>query len=89
MASRHRDISLAILIDSQGRFLFQQRDDVPGIVAQGKIGHFGGHREGNETFLECVVREVQEETTHKVATRQPAARDARADRTASVGAVTS
>jgi len=62
MASRHRDISFAILIDTQGRFLFQQRDDVPGIVAPGKIGLFGGHREGNETFLECVVREVQEET---------------------------
>src|SRR5262245_53087695 len=62
MASRHRDISFAILIDSQGRFLFQQRDNVPGIVAPGKIGLFGGHREGNETFLECVVREVEEET---------------------------
>jgi 8-oxo-dGTP diphosphatase len=62
MPSRHRDISFAILIDSQGRFLFQQRDDVPGIVAPGKIGLFGGHREGNETFFECVVREVQEET---------------------------
>jgi len=51
MPSRHRDISFAILIDNQGRFLFQQRDDVPGIVALGKIGLFGGHREGNETFL--------------------------------------
>jgi 8-oxo-dGTP pyrophosphatase MutT (NUDIX family) len=62
MASWHRDISFAILIDTQGRFLFQQRDDVPGIVAPGKIGLFGGHREANETFLECVVREVEEET---------------------------
>jgi len=62
MATWHRDISFAILIDSQGRFLFRQRDDVPGIVAPGKIGLFGGHREGNETFLECMVREVQEET---------------------------
>ena len=44
MASRHRDISFAILIDTQARFLFQQRDDVPGIVAPGKIGLFGGHR---------------------------------------------
>jgi 8-oxo-dGTP pyrophosphatase MutT (NUDIX family) len=62
MASRHRAISFAILIDTQGRFLFQQRDDVPGIVAPGKIGLFGGHCEGNETFFECVVREVGEET---------------------------
>jgi 8-oxo-dGTP diphosphatase len=62
MASRHRAISFAILIDTQGRFLLQQRDDVPDIVAPGKIGLFGGHREGNETFFECVVREVEEET---------------------------
>jgi len=62
MASPHSEIGFAILIDSQGRFLFQQRDDVPGIAAPGKIGLFGGHREGNETFLGCVVREVQEET---------------------------
>jgi 8-oxo-dGTP diphosphatase len=62
MDSPHREISFAILIDSQGRFLFQQRDDVPGIVAPGKIGLFGGHREADETFLDCVVREVQEET---------------------------
>jgi 8-oxo-dGTP diphosphatase len=62
MASRHRAISFAILIDTQGRFLFQQRDDVPGIVAPGKIGLFGGHCEGYETFFECVVREVEEET---------------------------
>jgi 8-oxo-dGTP pyrophosphatase MutT (NUDIX family) len=28
------------------------------------IGLFGGHREGNETFLECVVREIYEEISH-------------------------
>jgi 8-oxo-dGTP diphosphatase len=49
---------LAILLDEQGCFLFQQRDDVPGIVAPGKIGLFGGHREGDEAFLDCVVRET-------------------------------
>jgi 8-oxo-dGTP diphosphatase len=62
MPSQHREISFAIVIDTQDRFLFQQRDDVPGIIAPGKIGMFGGHREAAETSLECVVREVQEET---------------------------
>lgn len=57
----HRETSGAILIDLFGRFLFQQRDDNSEILYPGKIGLFGGHREGNETFLECVVREVYEE----------------------------
>lgn len=59
--STRRETSGAILIDSLGRFLYQLRDDIPEILYSGKIGLFGGHREGNETFLECVVREVYEE----------------------------
>ena len=62
--SSHRETSGAILIDSFGRFLFQLRDDNPEILYPGKIGLFGGHREGNETFLECVVREVREEISY-------------------------
>ena len=58
----HREIACAILIDLEGRFLLQRRDDVPNILYPGKIGLFGGHREGEETFLGCVVREVFEET---------------------------
>ena len=57
----HREIACAILIDPHGRFLLQRRDDVPNILYPGKIGLFGGHREGEETFLGCVVREVFEE----------------------------
>ena len=60
----HRETSGAILIDSLGRFLFQQRDNIPEILYPGMIGLFGGHREGNETFLECVVREIYEEISH-------------------------
>lgn len=60
---RHREIASSILIDTRGRFLLQQRDDVPGIVQPGKIGLFGGHREEGETFLQCVVREIHEETS--------------------------
>jgi 8-oxo-dGTP diphosphatase len=59
--SRHREIASALIIDTRGRFLLQQRDQVPGIAQPGKIGLFGGHREEGETYLECVVREIYEE----------------------------
>jgi 8-oxo-dGTP pyrophosphatase MutT (NUDIX family) len=59
--AQHREVAAALIIDKRGRFLLQQRDNAPGILFPGKIGLFGGHREGNETFLECVVREVHEE----------------------------
>ena len=63
---QHREITGAILIDTSGRLLLQQRDDVVGIVHPGKVGLFGGHREGDETFLECVVREIHEEISYFV-----------------------
>src|SRR5215471_14530295 len=59
--SRHREVASAIIIDTQGRFLLQQRDEAPGIAQPGKIGLFGGHRKVGETYLGCVVREVYEE----------------------------
>lgn len=61
MSTLRREIASAILIDTFGRFLLQQRDDIPGIYQPGKVGLFGGHREGDETYLQCVVREVREE----------------------------
>ena len=51
----------AVLIDVLGRYLFQRRDEVPGILSPGKVGLFGGQREMGETYLQCVVREVEEE----------------------------
>jgi 8-oxo-dGTP pyrophosphatase MutT (NUDIX family) len=63
---RHREIACAIIIDIQGRFLLQQRDDVPDILQPGKVGLFGGHREGDETYLQCVIREIYEETGYLV-----------------------
>jgi len=59
--SHHREIACAIVLDTFGRFLLQQRDDVPGILDPGKVALFGGHREGEETYLECAVREIHEE----------------------------
>jgi 8-oxo-dGTP diphosphatase len=52
----HREVACAILIDRDGRFLLQRRDNDPNILYPGKIGLFGGHREVDETFLACVVR---------------------------------
>jgi 8-oxo-dGTP diphosphatase len=64
---QHREVAAALIIDKRGRFLLQQRDNVPGILFPGKIGLFGGHREGDETFLECVVREIHEEISFFIA----------------------
>ena len=47
-----REIACAILIDTSVRFLLQQRDDVVGILHPRKVSLFGGHREGDETFLQ-------------------------------------
>ncbi|WP_210292735.1 NUDIX domain-containing protein [Bradyrhizobium septentrionale] len=56
-----REGTSALLISTDGRLLMQRRDDLPHISDPGKISLFGGRREGTETFLECVVREVHEE----------------------------
>ena len=56
-----REFAVAILLDTSGRLLMQLRDNNPSILYPGKIGLFGGHREADESFLECVVREVREE----------------------------
>jgi 8-oxo-dGTP diphosphatase len=49
-----------------GRFLLQQRDDITGIIHPGKVGLFGGHREGDEAYLECTAREICEEISYFV-----------------------
>jgi 8-oxo-dGTP diphosphatase len=69
-AALRREFACAIIIDTDGRFLLQQRDDIPGILHPGKITLFGGHREGHETFLECVAREIHEELSYYVPPEQ-------------------
>jgi 8-oxo-dGTP diphosphatase len=59
-----REVSAAIVFDTSGHLLLQLRDNVPNIRYPGKISLFGGHREGDETFLECVVREIHEELSY-------------------------
>ena len=56
-----REGTSAILVATDGRFLLQVRDNGPHIINSGKIGLFGGSCEKNESFLDCVVREVYEE----------------------------
>lgn len=57
-----REVAASIVVGNCGRLLFQQRDDIPGLLYAGLVGLFGGHREAGETPLECVVRELHEET---------------------------
>jgi len=61
-----REIGAALLIDFNGNVLLQQRDNILHIIQPGKVGLFGGHREGDETFLECVVREIAEEISQHI-----------------------
>jgi 8-oxo-dGTP diphosphatase len=65
-ALQPREIACAVIIDTRGRLLLQQRDNIVGILHPGKVGLFGGHREGHESFLECVVREIHEELSYFV-----------------------
>jgi 8-oxo-dGTP diphosphatase len=61
VTDRGREGTSAVLISTDGRLILQIRDNFPHISDPGKLGFFGGQREGNESFLDCVVREVHEE----------------------------
>jgi len=50
-----------LLVDADGRFLLQHRDDKPEIANPGKWGSFGGMIEPGETPEEGFVRELREE----------------------------
>src|SRR5262245_18805517 len=60
------EFASAILIGACGQLLFQQRDNIPTIGYPGWVGLFGGHREGEESFRQCVSREVHEEISYFV-----------------------
>ena len=51
----------ALLVNADGRFLLQHRDDKPGIANPGKWGSFGGEIEPYETPEHGFLREMQEE----------------------------
>ncbi|MEZ5816411.1 MAG: NUDIX domain-containing protein [Hyphomicrobiaceae bacterium] len=58
----YREVAAAIVVGRCGQLLFQQRDDIPGLLYGGLVGLFGGHKEGSETPIETVRREIEEET---------------------------
>nr|WP_249799799.1 MULTISPECIES: NUDIX domain-containing protein [unclassified Bradyrhizobium] len=61
-----QEYSSAILIDTFGRFLLQRRDTKAGVMYPGKISLFGGRQEAGESGLDCVVREIAEETSYSL-----------------------
>lgn len=67
MKAPHRSIAAAVVVDTSGDLLLQLRDNKPEIIYPGGIGLFGGHCEGDESALDCVVRELAEELTYDIA----------------------
>jgi 8-oxo-dGTP diphosphatase len=62
-----REGAAALLFDTDGHLLLQLRDNLPRIRDPGKISLFGGRREGSESFLDCIVREIHEEIGYHLA----------------------
>jgi 8-oxo-dGTP diphosphatase len=62
-----REGASVILFDTDGHLLLQLRDNLPHIRDPGKISLFGGRREGSESFLDCIVREIHEEIGYHLA----------------------
>jgi 8-oxo-dGTP diphosphatase len=56
------EVALAML-HRDGRWLMQLRDEIPGIVAPGCWGLFGGHLDPGETPEQALRRELLEEIT--------------------------
>ncbi|MEX0588886.1 MAG: NUDIX hydrolase [Cyanobium sp.] len=54
------EVALAML-QREGRWLMQLRDEIPSIVAPGCWGLFGGHLEPGETPEQALRRELMEE----------------------------
>ncbi|MFM6057653.1 MAG: NUDIX hydrolase, partial [Microcystis aeruginosa] len=57
-------VALAIL-EQDGRFLMQLRDDIPTILYPGVWGLFGGHLEAGESPEIGLKRELQEEINYE------------------------
>ncbi|MEB3170260.1 MAG: NUDIX hydrolase [Synechococcaceae cyanobacterium] len=58
-------VALALL-EREGRWLLQLRDDIPTIIAPGCWALFGGHLDPGETPEQALRRELQEEIAWEV-----------------------
>ena len=56
------NVASIILLNREGKFILQKRDDKPGIRNPGMLSVWGGAVEGDEKPVEAAVREVREET---------------------------
>jgi len=64
------EVALAML-QRDGRWLMQLRDEIPSIVAPGCWGLFGGHLDPGETPEQALRRELLEEISWQPATLEP------------------
>jgi 8-oxo-dGTP diphosphatase len=64
------EVALAML-QRQGRWLLQLRDDIPTIVAPGRWGLFGGHLDAGESPEQALLRELLEEINWRPAAPSP------------------
>ena len=58
---RPADAAVGIIVDEEGRYLVQLRDDIPTIFFPGHWGCFGGALEPGETDEQTLARELMEE----------------------------
>lgn len=58
--------SALLLITPDGELIFHHRDNKPGIANPDQIGMYGGGVEGNESYQEAAVRELEEELGIKI-----------------------
>lgn len=66
---RGKPLEVAIaIIEQDGKFLMQLRDDIPGIIHPGVWGLFGGHLEPGEKPEIGLQRELMEEINYAVDT---------------------
>ena len=59
----------ALLVDTNGKLIAQQRDDTPGITNPGMVSLFGGTSHESESPIETLRRELEEELELEVNSR--------------------
>jgi 8-oxo-dGTP pyrophosphatase MutT (NUDIX family) len=68
-----RNVASAVMVAEDGRYLLQQRDDIPGLHLPGHWGLFGGSLEPGEVPEAGLRRELQEELAFTAGTVEPLA----------------